>query len=70
MARGPQDIQGLGARRAALRLLDAVLRRSCAVRHMIWLAGGAFLLLRAERFASEFALLALPAVALCCSLLR
>src|SRR6478735_4860042 len=27
MARGPQDIQGLAARRAALRLLDAVLRR-------------------------------------------
>jgi 16S rRNA (cytosine967-C5)-methyltransferase len=27
MARGPQDIQGLAARRAALKLLDAVLRR-------------------------------------------
>lgn len=48
---------------ALLSALDTLLRRRARLRHMIWLAGGIALMLRAERFASEFSLLCLPAIA-------
>jgi tetratricopeptide (TPR) repeat protein len=47
---------------AAVSSIASLVQRSIRVRHCVWLLGGAFLLLRAERFATEFALLALPAI--------
>ena len=46
----------------AIAVAGSLARKTVALRHLIWCAGGAFLLLRAERFPVESTLLALPLV--------
>jgi hypothetical protein len=47
---------------AAVSCIASMGRRTLALRHLLWLAGGIYLLLHAERFSAELTLLALPAV--------